>query len=64
VTGADKLTLDCGNLLVGLARISFTMQIKVYLLKLLPKVLQRKYLQLLSFHAYKSYHVNIYLIIK
>jgi hypothetical protein len=43
VTGADKLTLECGNLLVGSARISFTMWSRVYLLKLSPKVLQKKY---------------------
>jgi hypothetical protein len=39
MTGADKLTLVCGNLLVGSAMISFTMRSRVYLLKLSPKVL-------------------------
>jgi hypothetical protein len=29
VTGADKLTLMCGNLLVGSARISFAMRSRV-----------------------------------
>jgi hypothetical protein len=43
VTGADKLTLVCGNLLVGSARIFFAMQSRVYLLKLSPRVLQGKY---------------------
>jgi hypothetical protein len=43
VAGADELTLVCGNLLVGSARISFTMQGRVYLLKLSLKVLQGKY---------------------
>jgi hypothetical protein len=46
VTGADKLTLVCGNLLVGPMMISFAMRSRVYLLKLSPKVLQRKYWQL------------------
>jgi hypothetical protein len=43
VAGADELTLVCGNLLVGSARISFMMQSRVYLFKLSPKVLQEKY---------------------
>jgi hypothetical protein len=43
MTGADELTLVCENLLVGSARISFTMQSRVYLLKLSLKVLQGKY---------------------
>jgi hypothetical protein len=39
VTGADELTLVCGNLLMGSARIFFTMQSRVYLLKLSLTVL-------------------------
>jgi hypothetical protein len=54
VTGADQLTLVCGNLLVGLARLSFAMRNRVYLLKLSLKVLQGKNtINLLSFHAIK-----------
>jgi hypothetical protein len=48
VTGVDKLTLEYENLLLGSARISFMMQSRVHLLKLSPKVFQRKYLQLVT----------------
>jgi hypothetical protein len=59
VTGADKLTLVCGNLLVGSARISFVMRSRVFI-KALTKSFTRKILLIYyQFVQLNVLHVNV-----
>jgi hypothetical protein len=60
VTGTDKLTLVYGNLLVGSAKIFFTIRSKVYLTKIPPKVFSKKILATYYyFMLIKAHHVNV-----
>jgi hypothetical protein len=53
VAGADKLTLVCGNLLVGSARTSFAMRSRVIYETLTKSFTRENTINLLSFRAFK-----------
>jgi hypothetical protein len=59
VTSADKLTLVCGNLLVGSARTSFAMRSIVYLRNSHQNFYKENTINLLSIRAINVLQVNV-----